>query len=164
MNYPNRTITRKAAARAALLGGAALLCLTPASRGQQPTPGMPGTPPAGAAIVDTVPSAATGGHTRVDYQLTLPPALKLREWPRVDIFSASGHLVGLVPTRITQRTPVIAGFARLRTKTFPIGTYLIAVEANLILTDGSVQRVAAPVTALTVPGGVGTAPAAAPRG
>jgi hypothetical protein len=148
--FPYRSLSRKAAARAAVLGGAALLCLIGPSRGQQPTPGQPTPAPAGVAVQATVPATATGARTRVDYHLTLPAGLRLREWPRVDIFNAAGELLGLVPTRITQRTPVIAGFVRLSTKTFPPGTYLVAVEANLILPDGSVQRVAAPLTTLTV--------------
>src|SRR5258707_289720 len=61
----------KVALGAAGLAGAALLCLTLPTRGQQPTPGLP-TPVTDPTIQETVPTAATGPLTRVDYQFALP--------------------------------------------------------------------------------------------
>ena len=142
-----------AALAAAGVGGAALLLLTRPTRGQQPMPGLP-TPVTDPAIQESVPAAATGPATRVDYQFALPPGTRLLIWPRVEIFDDAGQLRSVVPTVLDQQVPAVTGFARLHTKRFPAGTFHVAIAVDLALPDGTIRSLLSPKATLTVAEGV----------
>lgn len=142
--FQYRSLSRKAAAWAALLCATALLCLTRPSGGQQPVATQPD-------IQVTLPATASPGRTRVDYALTLPAGLTLTNWPAVRVVDQSGKLVEYAGLCITARTPRLTGTHRLWTKSYPPGRYRVTVEVGFKHPDATAATFITPASTLTVP-------------
>lgn len=146
--------SRRTTAALAVLGGAVALMVALPSRGQQPSPGKTVSPSQESGpMVQLVapPVALTGPSTRADLTFTLPTGFQLARNPRLRVVNDKDELVELLPTYISQRSPVGTGYRDLHTENYLPGMYRVRAEVDYRQADGKTGIAITPWFTLTMP-------------
>jgi hypothetical protein len=136
----------------AAITGVALIALVRPSRGQQPAPGTPTAPSQGAPTVQlTLPTASVRARQAdANVSFVLPSGVRLTRNPRLRVVDARGQLWELLPTYLSQLSPVGAGFRSLHSENYAPGTYQVRAEIDYVLADEKQGTAVSPEVTLIV--------------
>jgi hypothetical protein len=152
MRFLRGRVSRQVAAAGAMLAAGVALTVTVPSRGQQPAPGTPTPPGQGAPTVQLTLPAATVQARQADANVSfvIPSGVRLARNPRLRVVDAKNRLWELLPTYLSQLSPVGSGFRSLHSENYTPGTYRVRAEIDYVLADGQQGTAVSPEVILNV--------------
>jgi hypothetical protein len=154
MRMHHRTLSRPAAAAAALVGAGAALFVALPSRGQPAarTQQAARIQQTQATVQISAPASVSRAPTTdVSLEFTLPAGVQLPRSPRLRVVDEKEELYELLPTYLVPGTPARTGHRGLHTENYRPGTYRVRAKLDVRLPDGKESTAVSPWATLTVP-------------